>query len=134
MLGVAETLFDSASFALLPALVNESDLERANGPLQASMTFNQEFVGPPIGAFLFAAFASLPFFVDAASFALAAIIVITITGDFTPERHDSALLSGLKTQIGEGLRWVSEASSNGSQKRAQNQAKRIQGLPPRVVV
>ena len=31
LLGTVETLFDSASFALLPALVDESDLERANG-------------------------------------------------------------------------------------------------------
>ena len=106
VVGIAETLFDSASFALLPALVDESDLERANGPLQASMTFNQEFIGPPIGAFLFVVFSSLPFFVDAASFAVAAIIVITIRGDFTTEHHGGALLSGLKAEIGEGLRWV----------------------------
>jgi MFS family permease len=32
VLGSAETLFDSAAFALLPALVDKSNLERANGP------------------------------------------------------------------------------------------------------
>jgi MFS family permease len=105
-LGTAETLFDSAAFALLPALVDESDLERANGSLQATVTFNQEFVGPPLGSFLFAAFAALPFFVDAASFALAAAIVITITGNFTPQRTEGALVAGLGSEISEGLRWV----------------------------
>ncbi len=33
LVGAAETLFDSASFALLPSLVEEPQLERANGPL-----------------------------------------------------------------------------------------------------
>ncbi|MCA1706465.1 MAG: MFS transporter [Actinobacteria bacterium] len=102
LLGTAETLFDSASFALLPALVDQDDLERANGPMQAAVTFNQEFVGPPLGAFLFAALAALPFFVDAASFALAAAIVVPIKGDFSPQNATSGL---------GGLRWPSEASA-----------------------
>lgn len=106
LLGTAETLFDSAAFALLPALVHESDLERANGPLQAAVTFNQEFLGPPIGAFLFAAAAALPFFVDAASFALAAGIVFTIKGSFRPERQEGTALTGLREDVIEGLRWV----------------------------
>ena len=106
LLGTAETLFDSAAFALLPALVDEDDLERANGPLQATVTFNQEFVGPPIGALSFALLSALPFFVDAASFAIAAVIVITIGGDFAPERREGPLVAGLRTEIAEGLRWV----------------------------
>jgi len=106
LLGTAETLFDSASFALLPALVDESELERANGPLQATVTFNQEFVGPPLGALLFAVTAAMPFFVDAASFAIAAGIVFTIKGGVRPEPHEGALVAGLKQEVVEGLRWV----------------------------
>lgn len=106
LLGSAETLFDSASFALLPALVHESDLERANGPLQATVTFNQEFVGPPLGALLFAVAAAAPFFVDAASFALAAVIVFTIKGGSKPAREEGPVVAGLKQEVVEGLRWV----------------------------
>jgi hypothetical protein len=32
LLGTAETLFDRASFALVPALVDDGSLERVNGP------------------------------------------------------------------------------------------------------
>jgi predicted MFS family arabinose efflux permease len=106
LLGTAETLFDSASFALLPALVDTSNLERANGPLQATVTFNQEFVGPPLGALLFAIAAPAPFFVDAASFALAAGIVFSIRGGGGPEREEGALVASLKEEVVEGLRWV----------------------------
>jgi MFS family permease len=105
LLGTAETLFDSASFALVPALVDDS-LERANGPLQASMTFNQEFVGPPLGALLFGAAAAMPFFVDAASIALAAAIVVTIPVRGRPEGGDGPLLAGIKGDVAQGLSWV----------------------------
>lgn len=97
LLGTAETLFDSASFALVPALVDEASLERANGPLQASMTFNQELVGPPLGALLFA---------SAASFALAAAIVVTIPVRTSAPTEQGPLLAGIKTDVVAGLRWV----------------------------
>jgi hypothetical protein len=45
IVGSAESLFDSVSFAVLPAFVDESDLEQANGPPQGTVTFKQEFVG-----------------------------------------------------------------------------------------
>ncbi|MCA1701964.1 MAG: MFS transporter [Actinobacteria bacterium] len=106
LLGTAETLFDSASFALVPALVDEASLERANGPPQVSMTFNQEFVGPPLGALLFALGAALPFFVDAASSALAAAIVLFIPVRGSHERGTGTLLRGIRDDMVEGLRWV----------------------------
>ena len=55
-IGVAETLFDNASFAILPSMVEQDDLEKANGRLFATETVANEFLGPPVGGFLFAAF------------------------------------------------------------------------------
>ena len=105
-MGVAETFFDSASLAMIPSLVKESDLERANGPLEASIAFNQTFAGPPLGALLFALAASSPFFVDAASFAVGAVIVVSIKGSFRPEEREGPLFADLRTGIWEGIRWV----------------------------
>ncbi len=70
------------------------------------MTFNQEFAGPPLGALLLAVAAALPFFVDAASVAIAAGIVFTIKGGVRPEPHEAALVAGFKQEVVEGLRWV----------------------------
>jgi MFS family permease len=106
LLGTAETLFDSTSFALLPNLVDESNLERANGPLQATVTFNQEVVGPPLGALLFSITAAAPFFVDAGSFALAAWIVFAINGGRRPKEKEEHVVASLKEEVVKGLHWV----------------------------
>ena len=52
-LGIAETLFDSAAMAVVPAVVEEGSLETANGRLFAGQLTTNQFIGPPIGALLF---------------------------------------------------------------------------------
>ena len=85
LLGCGEAFFDSASEAMLPAVVeHERDLEPANGRLFATQTIANELVGPPIGALLFATAAALPFLLDAWSFLAAAMIVLTLRGSFRP--------------------------------------------------
>jgi MFS family permease len=54
VLGVAETLADTALTALVPAVVGPSDLERANGRITASQTVANSFVGPPLAGSLIA--------------------------------------------------------------------------------
>jgi hypothetical protein len=61
LLGVGETVRDTAAQTALPGLVPERLLERANGRLAAGEIVGNEFVGPPVGATLFAAGAALPF-------------------------------------------------------------------------
>ena len=69
--GILETLFDTASMSLTPALVERDQLERANARIGGAQVAANEFVGPPIGAALFAVAAAAPFGVNAATFALA---------------------------------------------------------------
>lgn len=57
-IGTAETLYDSSSSAWLPTLVDPDDLGRANGRLQTTFVICNEFVGPPLGGFLFASAAA----------------------------------------------------------------------------
>lgn len=101
-LGSAETLFANASGSLLPALVPRDRLDAANGRLAASGSVANEFVGPPIGGLLFGLSATLPFVVDAGSFALAALLVARIPGRFRPERASASL----RADVAEGVRYV----------------------------
>lgn len=78
VLGSAQTLFDSAAQALLPDLVAHGELERANGRLAAGQAFGLTFVGPPLGGVLFAWHPAAPFVLDAASFAVAAALILTV--------------------------------------------------------
>jgi len=106
MLGTAETLFDNASVAILPAVVERGDLEKANGRLFASQIVAGEFVGPPLGAFLFAAAAALPFLLDAGTFAAAAALVLALRGRFRAGRPEGVAATTLVQDIGEGLGWL----------------------------
>ena len=92
-LGTAEVFFDNASQAIVPALVPTRLLAKANGRRYAVELGANTFVGTPLGSVLFAAALFLPFGVDAATFAIAAALVMSIRGNFNPNteaRHESA--------------------------------------------
>jgi MFS family permease len=103
-LGMAETVFDNASQAILPSVVAADALESANGRLEGASIVANQFVGPPLGAWLFALAVSAPFFLDAGSFAVAAVLVLTLRGSFRPERSVAA--TTVRADIAEGVRWL----------------------------
>jgi MFS family permease len=113
LLGTAETFFDNASQAILPSIVDDELLERANGRLSAAQIVAIQFVGPPLGALLFGWAMAVPFGFDSASFALSAILLIgiTTTNRATPPtrpagHEDLSTARQLRAEIGEGLRWL----------------------------
>jgi MFS family permease len=107
VLGTGETLFDNAAQALMPAVVARERLEEANSRLYVVQISSQEFVGPPLGSFLFGVVAvSAPFFVDAGSFFVAAALVLAMTGVYRAPRRQPQEHLRLRAEIGEGLRWL----------------------------
>ena len=106
LVGSAEPLFDNASVAVLPAVVSRDKLQKANGRLAVAQIVMGEALGPPLGGFLFAAAAALPFLLDAGTFAAAAALVLTMRGRFRVERPEGAVATTLTQEIGEGLRWL----------------------------
>ena len=77
-LGVAEVFFDNASQAMVPSIVPTEVLEKANGRRFASEIAANSFIGTPLGSVMFVAAMWLPFGFDAASFAIAATLVLTL--------------------------------------------------------
>ncbi|MFI1988736.1 MFS transporter [Actinoplanes sp. NPDC020271] len=75
LLGVGETLADTAYGALLPAVVPAAELERANARLGATFTIANQFVAKPFGAWLYGVAAAVPFGLDAATFVAAAVLI-----------------------------------------------------------
>lgn len=106
LMGTAETLFDTASVSILPAVVPRESLEKANGRLFGAQIVANEFAAPPLGGFLFAIATSVPFFFDAGSFAAAAVFVLVMRGKFQVERPEGASSTTLWTEISEGLGWL----------------------------
>ena len=105
-LGTAEVFFDSASQAMLPAVVPGPLLEKANGRKYSVDLTTNTFAGAPLGSLLFAASVALPFGIDAATFAIAVVLVLGVRGSFNPNtapRHESA---SLYAEMRTGMRWL----------------------------
>jgi MFS family permease len=103
-LGAAETVYDGATRALLPQVVGRDQLDRANGLLTVEETFGQGFVGAPVGSALFALAAALPFGLNAAGFALAAVLVLSLPGRYRPVRP--AGRTSVARDVADGVRWL----------------------------
>lgn len=101
--GVLETLFDTAAMSMTPALVARDQLERANARINGAYIAANEFVGPLLGAVLFAFAAAAPFGVNAATFAVSVAILTTVGGSYRPERRDERSVIG---DIRVGFRFV----------------------------
>jgi MFS family permease len=101
-LGIIETLFDNAALAILPAIVDKTRLEEANGRLFSTATLANELIGPPIGSTMFALLPALPFSIAAASFGLSSALIHRIDGQFSSTNNRRQKIVG---EIVEGIRW-----------------------------
>ncbi len=86
VLAVGEFLYDTAATAVVRDIVPSSRLTTANGWLYAAEDGAQDLVAPPLGAMLFVLAAWVPFALDAGTFAISALIVLSVRGRFKAER------------------------------------------------
>jgi MFS family permease len=82
VLGVGETLFDTAAQSIMPNIVPRELLSRANGRLYAVETTMNQFVGPPLGGFLVAVSVPLALAGSVLGYALAAVGLAVMAGTF----------------------------------------------------
>ncbi len=108
LLGIAEVLRDNSAQTLLPSIVSEDNLERANGRMWGAEMVMNSFVGPPLGGLLLAVAFSIPFFVDAGTFAVAAALLFMISGSFRPQLDpgEEPKARNFKEELKEGVRWL----------------------------
>ena len=102
-LSTVGTLFDSSSFAILPELVPADRLAKANGRMQIGSTISGGLLGGPVAGGLFVLAASLPFAVDAVTFALAAVLALTLP---RKPAASAAPRTSLWSAAVAGLRWM----------------------------
>lgn len=108
--GTAEVFVDTAGSTLLPMIVKPDDLGIGNARLQAGYLVANQFAGPPLGAFLFAAGTAWPFLVEVLCVLLAVVLISRMSRTPVPPR--TSPISGtpakthVHTDIAEGLRWL----------------------------
>ena len=109
LLASGEAVVDSSSMAMVPATVDEPDLERAIGRLGSTELAMNDLVGPPLGGLLFGLALAVPFGIDAASFAGAALVMGFMSGSYKPVAAAAVAASGqpsMRASLAEGIRWL----------------------------
>ncbi|PRB12741.1 MULTISPECIES: MFS transporter [unclassified Microbacterium] len=101
--GTAEVFVDTAGSTLLPMLVQPADLGIGNARLQAGYLVANQFAGPPLGAFLFAAGTAWPFLLEVVCVGLAVVLISRMAKTPVPPRETHA---PVHTDIAEGVRWL----------------------------
>jgi MFS family permease len=107
LFGLAEVLRDNSAQTLMPAVVEDKDLEKANGRMWSAESLTNSFIGPPLGSFIIAIAIFLPFFVDAATFFIAAALIASMkpmVKSFAPEAKTGPI--NFKAEIKEGFGWL----------------------------
>ncbi|MBI0376601.1 MFS transporter [Streptomyces albiflaviniger] len=97
-----QTLFDNAATALLPSVVGQRALGRANARLMTGQEVMGRFVGAPLVPVLLGLGAAMPYAADAATYLAAAALVASL-GAAPPERAPRPPGGSLRRDIAEGL-------------------------------
>jgi MFS family permease len=113
LLSTGETFADIAEGSLLPRLVPRDHLTTANARMSGAFLGVNQLIAPPIGAFLFVLGAGIPFAVNAACFALGAVLISRLASDIGKhnrgeerERGAAAPRDGVLREIAAGMRWL----------------------------
>jgi MFS family permease len=107
LFGLAEVLRDNTAQTLMPAVVQEKDLEKANGRMWSAESLTNSFIGPPLGSLIISVAIFLPFFVDAATFFIAAALIAGMkptVKSFQPEQKSGPM--NFRAEIKEGFSWL----------------------------
>lgn len=104
VIGAGEIVVDSSFHAAVPQLVGDDQLETANGRIIAAMTVLDQVVGVGIAGALFAVAPGVPFAVDAATFAVAALLLTTIRRPLQGARGDGH--EPVRTALAGGFRFI----------------------------
>ncbi len=108
VMGIVETLSDSAAIAVPPQAVVPEGLERANSQIAGTQIVVDEFLGPPLGGFLFAMAAFAPSVLNVGAFLLAGFAYWRLRNTYVPRRDERAErpAEGIVAEIREGAVWA----------------------------
>ncbi|MBB5850359.1 MFS transporter [Amycolatopsis umgeniensis] len=105
-----EVVFRTASGAMLPSIVPKALLERANARLYAGTTLTHGMLSGPLSGFLFGVAASIPFYVNAGTYAVSALLLGLIAGAYRPRPDggpgEPVKRRSIRSEVAEGFRWL----------------------------
>jgi MFS family permease len=105
VVNTGEVVFRSASQAMIPAVTPRARLERANGWLIGGTTLMQGTIAGPLGGFLFVVAASIPFFVNALTYAASTVLIGLVAGTYRSTTQTTQARS-VRKDVAEGFHWL----------------------------
>lgn len=108
VIGICEVLVDTTSQSLIPQVVEEKNLDRANSRLQVSETVIQEFIGAPMSGLLYSIAIVIPFIANSAGFVIATILVLLVPAQLVKDLNKSSVrnVSTFKKDLSIGLKFM----------------------------
>ncbi len=105
VISVGEILVDPSTVALVPTLVDDADLDRANGRISSAEIVTNDFAGGPLGAALYAYAPWLPFLIDGATYLGSLIPFRQLPAQARRNRERDSGRS-LRIEAAEGFGWL----------------------------
>lgn len=114
LIGVAEVVYDTTTQSMIPQMVPNSKMDRANSRLQSAEILVANFVGAPISGILYAVAIVIPFAVNSAGIFIAIVLVLLIPKSFstaaaTKEKETQSL--GFWADIKFGIRYLLDSKA-----------------------
>lgn len=109
-----ESVAESAAVAILPSLVRSERLDSANSRIAGTQLIADEFVGPPLGGFLFALATSVPVFAMGGLWALAGFIALALPIQLRGHEESRMPRHLVTAEAFEGIAWLRHNNTIGS--------------------
>ncbi len=108
LVGVMEIAADNAAVSVLPDLVAPDDLDRANGRIATAQLVADEFVGPPLGGFLFALAVAAPLAATGGLYAAAGLLFLALPRQPRPGPTEDAAVErpSMWRDAAAGAAWI----------------------------
>jgi MFS family permease len=108
LLGIGEAAYDNAAQSLVPRVVADENLEKANSALITAERVGQDLAGPALGGVLFALSPALPFGLNAVAMALGVLLLARLRTPAAPvsTAPEGRVVHTVVTDAVAGMRWL----------------------------
>ena len=106
VVGICEVFADTTSQSLIPAIVKNKELEKANSRMEMTFTIFQDFIGAPIGGLLYAVAIAAPFIANSLGFLIAALLCLSMPLPFLINKKEFTEKPGFIKDIKFGINYL----------------------------
>ena len=106
VVGICEVFADTTSQSLIPVIVKNKELEKANSRMEMTFTVFQDFIGAPIGGLLYAVAIAAPFIANSLGFLIAALLCLSMPLPFLINKKEITENPGFIKDIKFGINYL----------------------------